>query len=86
MVDKKYVCAVLPNFFILYFGQKPPTGDITTDNVKMQFATLGKGYESWCIGAEKALNSSCKIAKVRDNLKTVLGYDNVTWVRKYCDR
>ena len=22
--DKKYVCALLPNFFILYFGQKPP--------------------------------------------------------------
>jgi len=25
---KKYVAVLLPNFFILYFGQKPPTGDI----------------------------------------------------------
>ena len=43
-LDKKYVCALLPNFFILYFDQKPPNGDITSDNVKMDFATLGKGY------------------------------------------
>ena len=42
-VDKKYVCALLPKFFILSFGQKSPTGDITLDNVKMEFATLGKG-------------------------------------------
>ena len=50
--DKKYVCALLPNFFILYFGQKPPTGDIATNNVKMEFATLGKGYEAWCTGVD----------------------------------
>jgi hypothetical protein len=41
--DVKYVCALLPNFFILYFGQKPPTGDITSDDVKLEFAALGKG-------------------------------------------
>ena len=23
---EQYVCALLPNFFILYFGQKPPPG------------------------------------------------------------
>ena len=32
--NKKYVCALLPNFFMLYFGQKPPTGDIMSDKVK----------------------------------------------------
>ena len=41
---ERYVCALLPNFFILYFGQKPSTGDIATDDVNMEFATLGKGY------------------------------------------
>ena len=45
---EKYVCALLPNFFILYFGQNPPTGDIMSDNVKMAFSTLGKGYGIWC--------------------------------------
>ena len=62
-LDEKYVCALLPNFIILYFGQKPPTRDITTDDVKMQFATLGKGYKAWCTSAEEAMNSSRKIAK-----------------------
>ena len=56
--DKKYVCALLPNFFILYFGQKPPTGDITSDDVKMEFATLGQGYEAWRTGAEEAMTSA----------------------------
>ena len=59
---KKYVCALLPNFFILYFGQKPPTGDIMSDDVKMAFSRLGKGYETWCTIAEEAINSSRKIA------------------------
>ena len=83
--NKKYVCALLPNFFILYFGQKPPTGDITSDDVKMQFATLGKGYKAWCTGAEEAMNSSRKIGKVRDNVQDVLGYDDITFVQRYCD-
>ena len=42
--DDKYVAVLLlPNFFILYFGQKPPTGDIMLDDVKMEFLTLGTG-------------------------------------------
>ena len=44
--NKKYVGLLLPDFFILYFGQKSPTRDITSDDVKMEFATLGKGYEA----------------------------------------
>ncbi len=63
---ERYVCALLPNFFILYFGQNPPTGDITTDDVKMEFATLGKGYEAWCAGAEEAIQSKQIITKVRE--------------------
>ena len=45
---EKYVAVLLPNFFILYFGQKPPTGDIMSDDVKMEFLTLGTGYGAWC--------------------------------------
>ena len=83
--DKKYVCALLPNFSILYFGQKPPTGDITSDNVKMEFATLGKGYKAWCTGAEEAITSSTKIATVMSNMANVLGHNKVTFVQRYCD-
>ena len=42
-LDNKYVCALLPNFSILYFGQNPPTGDIMSDDVNMAFSMLGKG-------------------------------------------
>ena len=83
--DKKYVCALLPNFFILYFGQKPPTRHITYDDVKMEFTTLGKGYEAWRTGAEEAMNLSRKIAQVLDNVANSLGYDKVTFVQRYCD-
>ena len=35
--NEKCVGLLLPNFFILYFGQKLPTGDITSDDVKRHF-------------------------------------------------
>ena len=38
-----YVGLLLPNFFILYFGQKPPAGDITSDDVKLAFSKVGLG-------------------------------------------
>ena len=41
--NKKYVGVLLPNFFILYFGKKPPTWDITSDDVKMAFLMVGTG-------------------------------------------
>jgi hypothetical protein len=84
-VNKKYVCALLTNFFIFYSGQKPPTRDITSHNVKMEFVTLGKGYKAWCTGAEKAMKSSHKIAMVLSNAATDLHYDEFTFVQRYCD-
>ena len=34
---------LLPNFFIIYFGQSTPTGTITSDDVKMDLTKLGIG-------------------------------------------
>ena len=84
--SKKYVCALLPNFFILYFGQKPPTRDIMPDDVKMEFSTLGKGYETWCTIAEEAINSSRKIATVLTNTGEEADYNHVAFVQKYLDK
>ena len=78
--DDKYVCALLSNFFILYFVQKPPTGDITSEDVKMAFAKLVKGYQAWCTGVEEAITSSCKIETVLSNAAIVLNYNEVTFV------
>jgi hypothetical protein len=79
----RYVCALLPNFFIIYFGQKPPTGDITSDDVKLQFTALGKGYDTWCTGAVSAIEESRDIAKVRARLSKDSN-DNA-WIKHYCD-
>ena len=83
---EQYVCALLPNFFILYFGQKPPTGDIMSDDVKMEFSTLGKGYETWCTVADKAINSARKIATVLPTAADKANYDHVGFVQKYFDK
>ena len=82
--NKKYVCALLSNFFILYFDQKPHTGEITSNNIKMKSVTLGKGYKAWCTGAEEAMKSSCKIAMVLSNVATDLHYNKVTFIQRYC--
>ena len=78
--NNTYVCALLPNFFILYFGQKPPTGDIMSVDVKMEFAMLGKGYEAWCTGAEQAITSARKIATVLTNAGEAENYDHVGFI------
>ena len=46
---------------------------------------LGKGYKAWRTGAEEAMKSSRKIAQVLDNVANSLGYDEVTFVLRYCD-
>ena len=84
--DKKCVCALLPNFFILYFGQKPPTGDIMSDNVKMAFTTIGTGYQTWCTLAGMAITSSCTIAMVLNNAAAAPGHNHTAFVQKYFDK
>ena len=66
---EKYAAVLLPNFFILYFGQKPPTWDIMSDDVKMAFSTLGASYKTWCTLAGKSINSLRKIATILSNGK-----------------
>jgi hypothetical protein len=38
--------ALFPNFFIVYFGQDFPKGEISSDNIKVNFAKLGAGTAS----------------------------------------
>ena len=83
---EQYVCALLPNFFILYFGQKPPTGDIMSNDVKMEFAPLGKGCEAWCTVAEQAITSARKIAMVLTTMAEAENYNHVGFVQKYFDK
>ena len=83
---KKYVAVLLPNFFILCFGQKPPTGDIMLDDVKMEFLTLGTGYEAWCTLTGEAINSLQKIATVLNNATGQVNHDHTAFFQKYFDK
>jgi hypothetical protein len=46
---------LFPNFFIVYFGQDFPKGDISSDDIKVSFAKLGAGYSRWISAAAEAI-------------------------------
>jgi hypothetical protein len=46
------------NFFIVYFGQDFPKGDISLDDIKGNFAKLGTGYSLWISAAAEAIKKS----------------------------
>ena len=58
---------LLPNFFIIYFGQDTPTGNIANDDVKMKLSALGQGYDTWVSSALSALNAITDTEIVFDN-------------------
>jgi hypothetical protein len=41
------VGTLIPNFFITYFGQVLPHGNISDDEIKAKLIHLGTGYEPW---------------------------------------
>jgi hypothetical protein len=50
--------ALFLNFFIVYFGQDFPKGDISLDAIKVNFAKLGAGYSLWISAAAEAIKKS----------------------------
>ena len=42
---------LIPNFFIINFGQNTPMGDITSDDMKIHLSELGTGYNAWATSA-----------------------------------
>ncbi len=55
-----------PNFFIVYFGQDFPKGDISSDDIKVNFAKLGAGYSLWISAAAEAIEKKQDIGEVLD--------------------
>jgi hypothetical protein len=37
----------IPNFFVIYYGQKVPHGDVSTDKLKAKMIKSGTGYNLW---------------------------------------
>ncbi len=51
------VTTLLPNYFVIYYGQKVPQGAIMTDTdkVKSKKMHLGMGYDLWARFVDKTL-------------------------------
>ena len=64
------VGALVPNFFIIYFGQKLPQGDIREDDVMAKVARLGSGYDTWMTTAKVATEKLDDILSVLDSVTT----------------
>jgi hypothetical protein len=45
ILEEPFIATLLPNFFVIYYGQKVPHGDTTTNKVKAKMIYLGMGYD-----------------------------------------
>jgi hypothetical protein len=64
------VGTLIPNFFITYFGQDLPHGDISDDEIKAKLVRLGTGYELWANAANDAVKKLDDILSVMEEIKT----------------
>jgi hypothetical protein len=55
---------LFPNFFIVYFGQDFPQGGISSNDIKVNFAKLGAGYNLCVSAAAKAIDKKNDIYEV----------------------
>ncbi len=55
---------LLPNFFVIYFGQVFPQGSILSDGKKMKMVKLGKGYGIWVLTVAEAIKNLDDIVMV----------------------
>jgi hypothetical protein len=51
------IATLFPNFFLIYYRQKIPHNDITTNEVKYKMMHLGLGYDLWARTVEKTLTA-----------------------------
>jgi hypothetical protein len=56
----------LPTFFIVYFGQAIPQGNISNDDKKTAMAKMGSGYDLWVTTVSDAIKSMEDIDMVMD--------------------
>jgi hypothetical protein len=54
--EEPIVVTLVPNIFVIYYGQKVTHGDITTDELKAKMIKLGTGYYLWERVIDKTLS------------------------------
>ncbi len=65
-----YGSTLIPNFFITYFGQDLPHGNISDDEIKAKLVRLGTGYELWADTANDAIKKRDNTLSVMEEIKT----------------
>jgi hypothetical protein len=75
--------ALFPNFFIVYFGQDFPKGDISSDDIKVNFAKLGAGYSHWITAAAEAIEKKQDISEVLDAAADKPGYSKADFIKSH---
>jgi hypothetical protein len=68
--EEPIVGTLIPNFFITYFGQVLPHGDISDNKIKAKLVCLGTGYELWANTANYAVKELDNILSVMEEIKT----------------
>jgi hypothetical protein len=79
------VATLLPNIFVIYYGQKVSHGNIRTNKVKSKMMHLGMGYDLWARIVDKTLtadklNNFCMVAdKAKKDLLLIQKYFLSSW-------
>jgi hypothetical protein len=64
------VGTLIPNFFINYFGQDLPYGNISDNEIKAKLIRLGTGYELWANTANNSVKKLDNIFSAMEEIKT----------------
>ncbi len=68
--EEPIVGTLIPNFFITYFGQDLPHGNISDNEIKAKLVCLGTGYELWANTAKNAVKKLDNILSVMEEINT----------------
>jgi hypothetical protein len=69
-LEEPIIGTLMPNFFITYFGQDLPHGDISDDEIKAKVIRFGTGYELWANTANDAIKKLDNILSVMEDINT----------------
>ena len=78
----KLIGTVLSNFFIIYFSQDIPQGEISSDNVKTNFAKMSEGYSMWISTVADALYKENDIYSVLHDASQEKSYSSTQFTKK----
>jgi hypothetical protein len=73
----------LPNFFIVYFGQDIPHGNISSDDEKTAMAKMGPGYALWVTTVSDAIDNIDDIDVIMDAFSVVDDLTQVDYYKKH---